>query len=214
MSQPSQGFHARPIAVMPVELPLPDGSIIRGEFTKAPEGDSGAGAILVHDIGTDRDLSDWAGLIEPILGAGVNGLAIDLPGHGMSDDPIDGAASMDALIAAHRFLVDLPVPRCFVFAVGASMASAVALADDIRALGLVAIAPHPPASLQRPTRPKFCPSLLISSSATEETEALKSWFPLLRGWAVSSVFDGDPLNGPWRGHVGEQVGMFLRRYRA
>ena len=41
--------------------------------------------VLVHDIGDEYDLDDWADVLEIMNEYGYTVIAMDLPGHGLSD---------------------------------------------------------------------------------------------------------------------------------
>jgi pimeloyl-ACP methyl ester carboxylesterase len=76
-----------------VELPLPWGPVIRG-FRWGGGPDT---AFLLHEPGSDIDA--WGTL--PVLIArqlGIETVALDLPGHGLSDDPWDPARLPDLLL--------------------------------------------------------------------------------------------------------------------
>ncbi len=66
-----------------------DGLEIAGPWQVAPGADSGPGALLLHQVseegGEVHDRSDWDGLREDLVAAGVSTLAIDFRSHGASD---------------------------------------------------------------------------------------------------------------------------------
>ncbi len=86
-----------PPAATAIQLPGPAGAI-RGIAWAWPQSD--LGLLLLHDLGGDLDAVRW--LAEPIAAAGISVLAIDLPGHGLSDGDRRGAAA--GISAAYQTL--------------------------------------------------------------------------------------------------------------
>lgn len=67
-----------------VEIPLASGAVVRGAAITGDVTASGRGTILfVHDIGSDLD--EFGPLPEVLAALGFDAVAIDLPGHGLSD---------------------------------------------------------------------------------------------------------------------------------
>ncbi|HSL73314.1 MAG TPA: alpha/beta hydrolase [Ilumatobacteraceae bacterium] len=69
------------------ELELDGGIVVRGIRI---DGGTAARLVLLHDIG--HDLDEFGRLPEALAALGCDVLAVDLPGHGVSDDPPDPAA--------------------------------------------------------------------------------------------------------------------------
>jgi pimeloyl-ACP methyl ester carboxylesterase len=78
----------------PVELRTPDGLVLRGECWSAGQD----WLVLVHDAGEDLDA--WRPLIGIAELRGWSVLALDLRGHGGSDDPWDAAACVSDVTLA------------------------------------------------------------------------------------------------------------------
>ncbi|MGI9255197.1 MAG: hypothetical protein ACR2J8_15750, partial [Thermomicrobiales bacterium] len=87
-----------------VELPF-DGGVLRGLGWPGGAG----GVILLHAPGGDLD--DWQDLPAIIAGeTGAAALALDLPGHGMSEDP-EGPWDISHVLAAAGRQLNLPPSR-------------------------------------------------------------------------------------------------------
>ena len=82
-----------------VEIPAPDGAVLRGEVQRAGP----VWAVLVHDLGEDLDA--WRPLRDALAARGISVLCFDLRGHGGSDGETgDGlpAGDLEAAIAFAR----------------------------------------------------------------------------------------------------------------
>src|SRR4051812_16642691 len=98
------------VAVTPqaIEWNLPTGQVIRGlRWGQGPDT-----VVLLHDPGSDLDA--WETLpLEIARQLGIEAIAVDLPGHGLSDDPWNPAHLTDllrhlrdlTLAARRRFLI-------------------------------------------------------------------------------------------------------------
>src|SRR5262249_34394341 len=85
-----------PMRSTPVEIGS-EPPVVRGERY----GDeSERWAVLVHEEG--RDLDAWRVLVRPLVGLGICVLAIDIPGHGASDDPWEPRRLPEQVLAALR----------------------------------------------------------------------------------------------------------------
>ncbi|MEO7455207.1 MAG: alpha/beta fold hydrolase, partial [Gemmatimonadaceae bacterium] len=103
-------------------LALPGGVSIR----VAESGDaSGAPVLLLHGWGAS--LYMWRDWFAPLAAAGRRVIAVDLPGHGLSDKPTDaGRYSLGRMVASLRELIEIErfdAPRI----IGQSMGGAIAL---------------------------------------------------------------------------------------
>ncbi|MDQ6920864.1 MAG: alpha/beta fold hydrolase [Candidatus Dormibacteraeota bacterium] len=117
---------------VPVELAGPGAGMLRGlRF-----GDGERWAVLVHDL--ERDLDDWRELAIWLAESGVCALALDLPGHGASDDPWDPALAVPAAKAALDFARSAGAGR--IHLVGAGVGGTAALAAASSSAGEVASA--------------------------------------------------------------------------
>jgi pimeloyl-ACP methyl ester carboxylesterase len=84
----------------PIEVTLQTGITLRG-VTVGGDPNGGPVIILVHDIGGDLD--EFGTLPEVLAGLGYRTVAVDLPGHGLSDgddvDPLVCASAIRELVA-------------------------------------------------------------------------------------------------------------------
>ena len=166
--------------------------------------------ILIHDAGGDLD--DWGSLPATLAGQGYRVVAVDLPGHGLSDDPwdIDRAPEQVAeIVSAAR----LDSGRCFVVGAG-GLAPVI---GDMAVDALVVVSPHAPAGQERMSSGVPC-LIFVGGANPEWADAADRFFRARRGWAVVSSF-GVAENGPallsseWASHLAEQTIAFLRDYR-
>ena len=163
--------------------------------------------MLLHDVGGDLDA--WGALPVALAAQGYRVAAVDLPGHGLSDDPWTPGQAGDVLseiVSVARGHGG----RCFVIAVGEIATLAARLAVD----ALVAISPNA-GDRDMPA----VPCLIFAGGADPDAAvAADQFFRNRRGWAVVSSF-GVPENGaallasPWSTHLAEQTIAFLRDYR-
>lgn len=127
-------------------LDLPDGLRLRAVVCEPPapaDGGEPPTALFLHGWGCSAYA--WQRVLRPVADAGVRAVAVDLPGHGWSDKPLDRRrytldAFADATVAA---LDALALPRALV--VGHSMGGAIAVHAASRApdrvAGLVLVSP-------------------------------------------------------------------------
>jgi hypothetical protein len=183
------------------------GGVVRGQMWEG-EGDL---VLLVHDEGGDLDA--WGDLPIELAADGYRVVAIDLPGHGLSDDPWDAtvfAREAPSLVAAMR---RDRVGRTFLIGAGSIVPALGAAAPD----ALVAFSPRPvPEWTSERTG---VPCLILSGSADPDAAAATDrYFRGRSGWTVVSGF-GVPEQGTellattWAGHAIEQILAFLRDYR-
>lgn len=167
--------------------------------------------VLIHDAGGDLD--DWGSLPAILAGQGYRVVAVDLPGHGLSDDPWEiecAPIQMTEIVSAARAVSE----RCFVVGIG-SLAPVVGQLDVD---ALVAISPHAEVEPE-PASPTAPCLIFVGGADPERADAADRFFRARRGWAVVSSF-GVPengaalLSGPWAGHLAEQTISFLRDYRS
>jgi hypothetical protein len=83
------------------ELDVGGGTTLRGIRI---EGGSAARLLMLHDLG--RDLDEFGRLPEALADIGCDVLAVDLPGHGISDELPDGGTVPSLLVEALRRVRD------------------------------------------------------------------------------------------------------------
>ena len=191
------------IGPAPIEFALAGGPIVRGlQWPGGPDT-----ALLLHDVGGDLDA--WGALPVSLAAAGYRVVAVDLPGHGLSDDPWESERAHDVLAeivsATHG-----DAGRCFVVAIGGIATLAARLAVD----ALVAISPD----AGQPDMPAAPCLIFVGGGDPDAANAADRFFRRRRGWAVVSSFGvrengAALLTGPWSTHLAEQTITFLRDYR-
>jgi pimeloyl-ACP methyl ester carboxylesterase len=190
----------------PLEIPTAHGTLRGHRWIGGP-----CWALFVHEPGADLDA--WGALPAALAALGDTVLVLDLPGHGLSDDPArpDGAAIVARAVWAAA--AQGQATRRFLVAAGASVADALA-AGPVDAL--IALSPTGADALDASDR---SPCLLIvgGQDATQAADA-DAFFRAKQGWIVQSVF-GEAAFGAglarstWAGHVEEQTIAFLRDFR-
>jgi len=144
-----------------------------------------------------------------LAAAGYQVVAVDLPGHGLSDDPWEPDRAQNLLleiVSATRGNDG----SCFVVAIGAIATLAARLAVD----ALVAISPDA-GNRDMPAAPCL---IFVGGADPDAAGAADRFFRNRRGWAVVSSFGvaengAALLTGPWSTHLAEQTITFLRDYR-
>jgi pimeloyl-ACP methyl ester carboxylesterase len=168
--------------------------------------------LLLHEPGGDLD--DWGNLPGVINESGYSVLALDLPGHGLSDDPWEPRRAVELVDALARFAVAAGAAKVFVIAPGALAAAALTPRSVAAA---VVLSPTPPTT---PLPDKTPPVLvLVGGSDREASDEANVFFRATRGWAVVSSFGTDRqgatiFQSEWGRHALEQTLAFLRDYGA
>jgi pimeloyl-ACP methyl ester carboxylesterase len=168
--------------------------------------------VLIHDAGADLDC--WGALPATLAGDGYCVLAIDLPGHGLSDEPWRPEAveaTLKSIIAAAR---QQQAGKYFVISIGSIAPVAGTLPVD----ALVALSPLPDAGWTRERTSTPC-LIFVGGADAVAAEAADRYFRGRTGWTVVSSFGSAEngaalLSGPWAAHISEQTLAFLRDYRS
>ena len=200
-------------SVTPIEWTLSCGPTVRGQRWASGRGVDAA--LLLHAPGDDSDA--WGSLPAALAVAGIAAIAIDLPGHGLSDDPWDAdrlPGVVEELVAHAR---RAEAGRVFVVAAGETAASVLlGPSGGYAALIVVSISSDPPPASPNAANP---PTLFVVPAAAPDLEAAgRRWFAHHRGWAVLSAFPSaasgaELLGGPPAGQAIDQILTFLRDYR-
>ena len=66
--------------------------------------------VYIHGLGGSSEL--WQASMRAVADAGLRAIAVDLPGHGLSDDPLPGVDLTDGAAFLQEFLDALDIPRC------------------------------------------------------------------------------------------------------
>jgi pimeloyl-ACP methyl ester carboxylesterase len=198
-----------------VELAASDGLMLRGEVW----GRGDDWLVLLHDVGADLDV--WrplAGLVEEE--AGLSALALDLRGHGGSDDPWDErGAELDVEAAAAFARGDGARTLC-VAAAGVAGLVALRVAERVRVDALALLSPGPlagagTADLRAPGVAKLFLAGALDAQRDADAAAVRV---ASIGWAVGASLPTaaqgtDLLSGEHAEQVAEQLFRFLDEQR-
>jgi pimeloyl-ACP methyl ester carboxylesterase len=192
-----------------IERLLPWGAVLRG----IRWGDGPDVALLLHEPGLDVDA--WGPLpVEIARQLEIETIALDLPGHGLSDDPWELERLPD-------LLQNLPeiaptAGRRFLIAAGNSAIAALEQAPEIGLSGLVCLSPQIPSDDWHPPRSPRLPKLLLAGSiAGSDLRDARRIATACGGWAVVTSYPvGERgtllLTSPWSGHLIAEIVTFLR----
>lgn len=167
-----------------IELPLASGVVVRGRHWRSGP----VPTRLLHEPG--RDLDAWGSMPELLRGDGLSVLAVDLPGHGLSDDPWRPAELPTVLAALVRSVQRPEDGKVFIVAAGRGATIAVLAPGELALADIISSSPEeigeaPTPLLLPPARPE-----LVSVGAHDEAAAVtaRSRFKGLRGWSLASAF--------------------------
>ena len=96
----------------------------------------------------------------------IETVAVDLPGHGLSDDPWEPERLPDLLRALPE--IAPAAGRRFLIAAGDSATAALEHAPEIELSGLVCLSPQIPSDVWRPPRSPRVPKLFVAGSLAGE----------------------------------------------
>ena len=170
-------------------------------------------ALLLHEPGADLDA--WLTLpVEIARQLKIETIAVDLPGHGLSDDPWDPARLSELL----RHLPDVApaAGRRFLIAAGAPALAALEHASALELSGLVCLSPQSPEAGDDPPRSPRVPKLFVSGSlAGSDLDAARRLATACGGWSIVTSLPvaergTSLLATTWRGQLAEQIIAFLR----
>ena len=199
-----------------VEFAGPGALTMRG--LRSGEGDRWA--VLVH--GEGRDLDGWRPLAGALADRGFSVLAIDLPGHGASDDPWESELAVPAVVAAIDFVRSEGSQQIHLVGEGVGAIAALAAATDptLQVASIVAFSPDPDERVAQLTeiREARAPKLILVGSLSPG--ALQSAEAVYRGaigpCAVVKVpveaQGTDLLAGEWGVQAREKVLEHLARH--
>ncbi|HYT12856.1 MAG TPA: alpha/beta fold hydrolase [Candidatus Nitrosopolaris sp.] len=204
--EPASMDHMR---VVPVEFAGPRALTLRG--LRSGEGDRWA--VLVH--GEGRDVDGWRPLAAFLAGSGFSVLAVDLPGHGASDDPWESALALPAVMAAIDFARSESSRQIHLVGEGVGAMAALAAATDPtrQVASIVAISPVADGRVAEliEVREARAPKLIVVGSLSPD--ALECAEAVFRG-AIGpcqmvklpvAAQGTDLLAGEWGVHVREKV---------
>jgi pimeloyl-ACP methyl ester carboxylesterase len=187
--------------VLPTEVDS-EGVTLRGERWCGDD----AWLVLAHDHG--RDLDDWRPLQPLVEQRGRSALALDLRGHGGSDD---GEWDPDAdLAAALAHVRSLGASVLTIVAAGESAHAALRVPADV----LVLFSPSPGGDPDRLRAPGAARVFLYGSRDEEIDRTVATLRSVAIGWAGSIAFPTAEqgarlLAGEWASQALDQIGSFL-----
>lgn len=193
---------------VPESIELNWGEIALRGYRWDGDGDT---VMLLHDVGADLDA--WVDIPSIIAADGYRVVSLDLPGHGLSDDPWDPERAIDLV----TFLVESLKPiaaRCFVVAAGQLCGPTLAT-PTVDAV--IALSPEAPGHVPDGPTP---PTLVIVGGADRAASSnAHTFFRGTRGWAVVSSLGTTAQStglfaSEWGSHAVEQTLLFLRDYRS
>ena len=192
-----------------LELPLPWGPVARGFRWPGQYGT----AVLLHEPGSDVDAWDpLPGHIARQLE--IETFALDLPGHGLADDPWEPARLPDLLRGLREIVPG--ANRRFIIAAGLSATTALALAADLGLSGLVSLSAEAPSAGSNPVRSPGVPKLFFAGSlAGDDLDTARRLASVCGGWSTVTTLPlaacGTALlASTWRGRLTEAIVAFLR----
>ena len=195
--------------VRAIEWPLPWGPVVRGfAWDGGPDT-----AFLLHDPGSDVDA--WGTLpIHIARDLEIETVALDLPGHGLSDDPWEPERLPELL----RYLNEMtPLSkRRFVISAGATALVALELAAELELSGLICLSPDSPDEVRSVSRSPRVPKLIVAGSiAGHDLDTARRLAANCGGWAVVTSLPVTErgtalLASSWGARLTEEIGAFLR----
>ena len=192
-----------------IERYLPWGGVLRG-FRWGRSSDV---ALLLHDPGADVDA--WGPLpVEIARQLEIETVAVDLPGHGLSDDPWEPERLRDLL----RDLPEIAPAEGlqFLIAAGDSAIAALELASAIELSGLICLSPQIPRDGWRPPRSPRVPKLCVAGSlAGGDLDDARRLASASGGWVVVTSYPVAErgtllLASRWGDRLVEEIVAFLR----
>jgi len=172
-------------------------------------------ALLLHDPGADIDA--WGPLpFEIARQLDIETVAVDLPGHGLSDDPWELERLPDLLRALPEIA---PAGLRFLVAAGESAIAALERAPEIELSGLVCLSPQIPGDGWRPPRSPRVPKLFVAGSLAGNDLDDARWLgTACGGWAVVTAYPVAErgtmlLASRWGSRLVEEIVTFLRDCR-
>jgi Alpha/beta hydrolase family len=199
----------------PVEIRTSEPPVVRGERY----GDeSERWAVLVHEEG--RDLDAWRVLVGPLVGLGVCVLAIDIPGHGASDDPWEPRRLPEQVVAALRLAESEGGHTLCLIGAGEGAAAALVAAGEHEVQAIVALSPRaqldgvPPDAIRETAAPKL---IFVGDKDPVAAGEAADVHRRSVGWGVLQSLPATSqgtalLESEWAGHVVETTLAFLRDY--
>jgi pimeloyl-ACP methyl ester carboxylesterase len=192
-----------------IERDLPWGGVLRGYRW----GKSFDVVLLLHDPGADVDT--WGPLpFEIVRQLEIEMIAVDLPGHGLSDDPWEAGRLPDLLRALPEIAPAAGLR--FLIAAGESATAALEHAPEIELSGLVCLSPQILDDGWHSPRSPRVPKLFVAGSmAGSDLRDARRLATSCGGWAVVTAYPVAErgtllLTSRWSKHLVEEIVAFLR----
>jgi pimeloyl-ACP methyl ester carboxylesterase len=192
-----------------IEWSLPWGQVVHGfRWGNGPDL-----VLLLHEPGADLDA--WTTLpVEIARQLEIETVAIDLPGHGLSDDPWHPPRLADLIRHLPKFAST--AGRRFLITAGSPAIAALEQASSIELAGLVCLSPEVPEEEQNPPRSPRLPKLFVAGSLTaNDLNEARRLATACGGWSVVTSLPVAErgtglLASKWGGQLVEQIVAFLR----
>jgi pimeloyl-ACP methyl ester carboxylesterase len=175
----------------------------------------GSGAdrvVLLHEPGKDKDIDAWGDLPRQLaVHLPLEIVALDLPGHGLSDDPWEATRLPEVMEAV---LAGTPGSR-FLIAAGSTAGAALAHAAHLSLAGLVGFSPTAPEDSSLARSPRVPKLFFAGSLAGDDLKDARHLAQAGGGWSVVTAIpvaaQGTDLLGlPWVGSIQERIVGFIR----
>ncbi|HYO29386.1 MAG TPA: alpha/beta fold hydrolase, partial [Thermomicrobiales bacterium] len=209
---PTQPGAAAPVSIDPVALAPPGFPLLRGiRWGTDPA------ILLLHAPGGDLD--DWRDLPPRLAHRTESGtVALDLPGHGLSDESPDHDDDPERLVDLLKSVIattDCTGVRAVV-AAGATATALLRVVADVHLSGIVCLSPELPQPEARPLprSPRVPKLLLVRGGESDELPRARQLAAEVGGWTIVSGVtgagpNGMPPDGPRGDQVHDQIAGFL-----
>jgi pimeloyl-ACP methyl ester carboxylesterase len=191
-----------------IEWDLPWGPIVRGMRW----GNGADRVVLLHEPGMDKDIDAWSDLPRQLaVHLPLEVIAVDLPGHGLSDDPWE-AARLPGVIEVG---FEDTAGKRFLLAAGISASVGVAHAAQLSLAGIIGLSPIAPAANLLPRSPRTPKHFFAGSLTGDDLRVTRHLAQSCGGWAVVTavplaVQGTELLAPPWLGPIQERIVAFIR----
>jgi pimeloyl-ACP methyl ester carboxylesterase len=191
-----------------IEHPLPWGPVVRG--MRWGSGDHTL--LLLHEPGSDLDA--WGALPQALAcSLPITVLAIDLPGHGLSDDPWQPGRLADLV----RALAEGGSGRGqFILAAGPTATLLLEIAAEIPCAGVICLSPDAISGGQPCSRSPLVAKLIFAGSlVADDLDIARQLASQSGGWTLVTSVPVEErgtalLGSSWVGRITEQIAGFLR----
>ncbi len=190
----------------PFELQLDDSGMLRGLLWQGDQ----LPVLFVHDLRESDDIDCWGALPEIVQRAGHAAIAIDLPGHGLSDGEQSADRARKTVERCCQHLIQAFGPRFFIVAAGSSSG----ILPSAALAALVLFSP-PDENGAEAAYPKL---LFVGAADPDARAAADRYLRASRGWTLVSSFatatqGADLLKTDHAPKIAAQLLAFLRDYR-